>query len=76
MARAFEPKTLILGLKIVFKYLKPYKRDFIALSIFGLILAAANAFVPLLAGRIFDSIIAISRDKTAAVTVVFNTLIL
>jgi len=43
------------GLKIIWKYLKEYKRDLIVLSILGVVSAAANGVVPFLAGKIFDS---------------------
>lgn len=44
-------------LKIIFKYLKPHKKDLIFLSVFGVISAGANGMVPYLVGRLFDAIL-------------------
>jgi len=50
------------GLKILFSYLKDWKRILILLTIFSIFEALANATVPYLAGRIIDSLINKSAD--------------
>ena len=44
-------------LKIIFKYLKPHKKDLIFLSVLGVISAGANGVAPYLVGRLFDAIL-------------------
>lgn len=45
------------GIKIIIKYLKPYKKTLIFLSFFSIVSAAANAIIPYLAGRLIDALI-------------------
>lgn len=44
-------------LKIIFKYLKPHKKELIILAFLGIISAGANGVVPYLVGRLFDAIL-------------------
>lgn len=55
------------GSAIIAGQLRPYKKILILLSIFGLLNATASAFVPLVAGKIFDEIIKISENAHAAI---------
>lgn len=57
---------------IIFKYLQPYRKELFILGFFSIFSAAANALVPLLAGRIFDNIVEISQNKTIAFAPVFT----
>lgn len=68
MPRGLERKKFAKGIKIVIKYLKPYKGTILLLAVFGLIGASADALVPLISGRLFDSIIAISKNVAAPLT--------
>jgi ATP-binding cassette subfamily B protein len=54
------------GAAVIAKQLRPYKKTLIWLSVFGLLNATASAFVPLIAGRIFDAIVTIAQDPAAA----------
>ena len=45
------------GLKIIWKYLKEYRRDLIILSILGVFSATANGIIPFISGRLFDAIL-------------------
>jgi len=54
--------TFFSGAAIIARQLRPYKKILIWLSVFGLLNATAQAFVPLIAGKIFDAIIKISQD--------------
>lgn len=54
------------GFKIIAKYLAPHRREVLALVVFSLISALAEAFVPYLAGRVFDAIITVAREPAAA----------
>jgi ABC-type multidrug transport system fused ATPase/permease subunit len=67
--------TFFSGAAIIARQLRPYKRILIWLSIFGLLNATAQAFVPLIAGKIFDAIIKISENP-AAVLMPFITLLI
>ncbi len=59
------------GFKVIFKYLRPYWKNLLILVLFGLINAAAQAFVPLVAGKIFDYIISLSKNIIASLFPVF-----
>lgn len=59
------------GTKAIAKYLQPHKKILILLVSFGLLNAAAQAFVPLIAGKIFDVIVAIAKDPAVALGAVF-----
>jgi len=72
----FQKKTIIEGLTIVFRLLQPYKRLFWFLSLLSVVAAAAEAFVPFLAGRIFDGIVAVSRREEAVAQTLANALLL
>lgn len=45
------------GFKIIAKYLKPYKKELMVLSILGVFSAIANGGVPYLIGRLIDAVI-------------------
>lgn len=47
------------GIKIIIKYLKPYKKTLILLSFLSIVSAVFNAMVPYLAGRLIDALAAI-----------------
>ncbi len=63
------------GIKAIAKYLKPHKKMLVILTVFGLLNAAAQAFVPLISGRIFDAIIAISRNSLLPLVPIFTLII-
>jgi len=54
---ADKKEDFIKGLKIIFKYLRVYKKDLIILTILAIFSAIANGVVPYLAGRLFDAIL-------------------
>jgi len=76
MAKHPERKNFIKGFKIVAKYLRPYKRTILLLAFFGLIGASADALVPLISGRLFDGIIAISKNVAASVPAALNLILI
>ncbi len=57
--------TFFSGAAIIARQLRPYKKMLIWLSIFGLLNATAQAFVPLISGKIFDAIVKISQDPAS-----------
>ncbi|HUC01458.1 MAG TPA: ABC transporter ATP-binding protein [Candidatus Paceibacterota bacterium] len=57
--------TFFNGAAIIARQLRPYKKILIWLSVFGLLNATAQAFVPLVSGKIFDAIITISQNRAA-----------
>ncbi|MEK9209560.1 MAG: ABC transporter transmembrane domain-containing protein, partial [Patescibacteria group bacterium] len=59
--KKFKKQDFIKGLKIIFKYLKVYKKDLIILSVLAIFSAIANGVVPYLAGRLFDAILSPSK---------------
>ncbi len=67
--------TFFSGAAIIARQLRPYKKILIWLSVFGLLNATAQAFVPLIAGKIFDAIIKISQNP-AVVLMPFITLLI
>ncbi len=67
--------TFFSGAAIIARQLRPYQRMLIWLSVFGLLNATAQAFVPLIAGKIFDAIIKISQNP-AVVLMPFITLLI
>ncbi|MFA6095760.1 MAG: ABC transporter ATP-binding protein, partial [Candidatus Paceibacterota bacterium] len=50
-------KSVLESAAILVGYLKRYRKETIALSLFGIISAIGNGVVPIIAGRFFDSII-------------------
>jgi ATP-binding cassette subfamily B protein len=64
------------GAKAIAKYLRPHERILVLLVAFGLLNAAAQAFVPLVAGKIFDAIIAIAKDPAATLGAVFALIVI
>lgn len=63
MARnsSLNRETFFGGAKVVFRTLRPYKTTLILLVVFGLLNAGAQAFVPLISGKIFDAIVAVAE---------------
>ncbi len=57
--------TFFSGAAIIARQLRPYKKMLIWLSVFGLLNATAQAFVPLVSGKIFNAIITISQNPAA-----------
>ena len=57
------------------KYLHPHRRVIFVLIVLSIISAAADAFVPYLAGRVFDAIIALKGDVGAVFRSVFATIL-
>ena len=64
------------GARAIAKYLRPHKKILVLLVVFGLLNAAAQAFVPLIAGKIFDAIIAIAKSPEAALGAVFVLIVI
>jgi ABC-type multidrug transport system fused ATPase/permease subunit len=62
-AIAITRNTFLAGVKIIARNLKPHKRILIILTIAGLLNATAQAFVPLISGKIFDAIIQIAQNS-------------
>lgn len=54
------------GLKIIRRYLAPHRRELLLLTALALVSGFAEAFVPLLAGRVFDAIIAVASNPMAS----------
>ncbi|KKU91093.1 MAG: ABC transporter related-protein [Candidatus Jorgensenbacteria bacterium GW2011_GWA1_48_11] len=69
-------RTILEGTRVVFKYLKPYKGAFWFLLLLSIVAAVAEAFIPLLGGRIFDGIVAISEHKDAILPTLINALLI
>ncbi len=63
--------TFVKGAKTIARYLKPHRRLLIVLTIAGVLDATIQAFVPLVSGKIFDSIIAIARNPVVSLTTFF-----
>jgi ABC-type multidrug transport system fused ATPase/permease subunit len=68
--------TFFNGAAIIAKLLRPYKNILILLSIFGLLNATAQAFVPLVAGKVFDAIVKISQDPLTMLGPIITLLII
>lgn len=68
--------TFFNGAAVIAKQLRPYKKILLWLSVFGLLNATAQAFVPLIAGRIFDSIVKISQNPATALMPFITLLII
>jgi ATP-binding cassette subfamily B protein len=68
--------TFFTGAAIIVRQLRPYKKILIWLSIFGLLNATANAFVPLVSGKIFDAIVKISQNPAAILMPFISLLII
>ena len=67
--------TFFSGVTVIAQQLRPYKKMLFWLSIFGLLNATAQAFVPLIAGKIFDAIVKISQNPMAALAPFISLLI-
>jgi len=67
-----KQSTFTDGVRIIAKYLRPYRRILLLLTAFGLLNATAQAFVPLIAGKIFDAIIGISQHAVTPLAPAFT----
>jgi len=67
----FSKKIFWEGLSILFRQLKPYKKMVIFLVVLSTIGAIFEAFIPLVAGKIFDAIIKIAENPLISVASVF-----
>ena len=67
----FSRKIFWEGLSILFRQLKPYKKMVIFLVLLSTIGAIFEAFIPLVAGKIFDAIIKIAENPITSVTSIF-----
>lgn len=54
------------GIRVLWRHVRPFKKDLWILSVLGLVSAAANGFVPYITGRFFDALILLSRGEVAA----------
>jgi ABC-type multidrug transport system fused ATPase/permease subunit len=75
-ASGINRSTFFNGTAIIARQLRPYKKILIWLSVFGLLNATAQAFVPLISGKIFDAIIKISQNPTAVLMPFIDLLII
>ena len=64
-------QTLWEGAGVIIRHLKPHKRTVVLLVTLSLVAAIAEAFVPFLAGKIFDAIISISKNPLLSLTSIF-----
>lgn len=64
-------KTFREGAGVIIRQLKPHKRTVGLLAAFSLVAAMAEAFVPFLAGKIFDAIILLSKNPLSSLTSIF-----
>ncbi len=48
---------VIVGLNVILRYVKQYRKDIVVLAIIGILSAVGNAFMPYISGRFFDSVI-------------------
>lgn len=69
MPKKLTTEKFYAGFKIVGKYLKPYKKELVTLSILGVFSAIANAGVPYLVGRLIDAIIEPSIAVIGTITI-------
>ncbi len=58
------PITFREGARGVWRHLRPYRRSVIAISLLGLVSAAANGAIPYITGHFFDALIALSNGKS------------
>jgi ABC-type multidrug transport system fused ATPase/permease subunit len=70
--RTFSRETFIKGVRVISNELSKHKKLLIVLSVFGLVDATAQAFVPLISGKIFDAIIGISKNNLTPLIPVFT----
>jgi len=63
MKSGLTRQTFLDGVKIVAKYLAPFKKILLILTLFGLVNSVSQALVPLIAGKIFDAIIGIAKNS-------------
>lgn len=62
-APSLKRETFFEGARVIARTLRPHKRVLIFLTVSGLLNAGAQAFVPLVSGKIFDAIIGIAESK-------------
>lgn len=68
-------ETFFEGGRVIARTLRPHKKTLIMLVAFGLVNAGAQAFVPLVSGKIFDAIIGIAAHASLAPLMPVFTLI-
>lgn len=61
------------GLQIIVQYLAPHRRELFILTGFSVASALTEAFVPYLAGRVFDAIISVATQPTRSLAVIGGT---
>ena len=64
-------KTFIEGIRVIGRCLRPHKKTLIVLSILSVVDAVAQGFIPLLTGKIFDTIISIAQNPLITSVFVF-----
>ncbi len=69
---ALTRETFFEGARVIKNQLVPHKRLLIILSILGLLDATAQAFVPLISGKVFDAVIGIARNNLTPLTPIFT----
>ncbi len=69
--RSLTRETFIAGIRVIGRQLKGHKSVIVLLVVLSVVDAAAQAFVPLVAGKIFDAIIALATNQFALLTPVF-----
>lgn len=72
MKKNINRKTFFDGIKIIAKYLAPFKNTLVLLTVLGLIDATASALVPLISGKVFDAIISIAKNSFTPLVSVFT----
>jgi len=70
--KAFSTKILTKGLAAVWRYTRPHKGPVLFLVLISLITASFEAFVPLMAGKIFDAIVDIAHNPILSLISVFS----
>ncbi|MBI2054916.1 MAG: ABC transporter ATP-binding protein [Candidatus Sungbacteria bacterium] len=73
-SKRLSREVFLHGLQIIKRYLEPHNREIYSLAILSIGAALSDGFVPYIAGRIFDGIINIPKDPSAALQVIFLTL--
>jgi ABC-type multidrug transport system fused ATPase/permease subunit len=69
---ALTRDTFFEGARVIKDQLVPHKKLLITLSVLGLLDATAQAFVPLISGKVFDAVIAIAQNNLAPLVGVFT----
>lgn len=64
-------KDFLVSFGVIKRVLRPHLKTMLGLGALTILAALADAFIPLLAGRIFDNIIAIGQDPQTALASIF-----